>query len=411
MINKKTQDQILENDSERVKALLEYGILDGTMDEELNDLVNLASEICGTSISLVTLLDEDKQWFKAKKGLASDGSAREVAFCNHTIQNEEIFEVKDASKDVRFMDNPFVKFEDHFRFYAGVPLTNRDGHNLGALCVIDTKPNQLSEFQKRSLKTLARQVVRKFDYDLNQKQLREHTNSLQSANDKLQKLSRLNVNLLSAMAHDLRNNLAGSESVLSLIKDRVKLGEDMEVLVKEQLKGTSQAYKLLSDLVTWGSSYVKSGEIQKEEVDPSETVDTVLTDLSDHAMRKDVKLYNRIRSGQEIQTDSEMLKFIFRNLVQNAIKFSEDCKVNVGFDQDKQAYFVSDEGQGMSKVQLEKLFSWDRSKVKKGTAGEAGSGIGLMLCCDFIDRHGGSIWASSTEGKGTTFYFTLQSEK
>ena len=412
MSNRRFTDQILENDSERLKALSEYEILDGTTDEELNDLVELASEICETPISLVTLIDEDRQWYRAKKGIDEKGTSRDVAFCNYTILQQELVEIKDATKDERVKDNPHVTSdEDHIRFYAGVPLTNRAGYNLGSLCVIDIEPRELNDFQRKSLKLLAKQVVRKLDYDLDQKRLCEHARCLKQANQKLEQLSRLNVNLLSAIAHDLRNNLAGSESVLSLIKGRVDLGEEMDFLVNEQIKGTHQAYKLLSDMVTWGSSYVKSGEINKEEVKLSDAVDSVLTDLSDHASRKNLRLQNRIPDERSVQSDPEMLKFLFRNLVQNALKFSEDGTVEVGYDKEKSAFYVSDQGQGMSNLELEKLFSWDRSKVKKGTADEPGSGIGLMLCMDFVKRHGGSLWASSSVGKGTTFYFTLEPEE
>ncbi|MFZ6053459.1 GAF domain-containing sensor histidine kinase [Halocola ammonii] len=406
---KKIEDPALETEAERLRALREYEILDGTTDEELNDLVELASEICETPISLVTLIDEDRQWYRAKKGIDENGTSRDVAFCNYTILQHELVEIKDATKDERVKDNPYVTSdEDHIRYYAGVPLTNRNGYNLGSLCVVDTEPRELNDFQTKSLKFLAKQVVRKLDYDLDQKRLCEHARCLKQTNQKLEQLSRLNVNLLSAIAHDLRNNLAGSESVLSLIKGRVDLGEEMDFLVNEQLKGTHQAYKLLSDMVTWGSSYVKSGEINKEAVKLSDAVDSVLTDLSDHASKKNLRLQNRIPDGLSVHSDPEMLKFLFRNLVQNALKFSEGGKVEVGYDPDGSAFYVSDQGQGMSNLELEKLFSWDRSKVKVGTDGEPGSGIGLMLCKDFVDRHDGEIWAESTEGVGTTFFFTLE---
>jgi signal transduction histidine kinase len=396
------------NEEKRLEALLEYEILNDTQDEELDDLVELASRICDTPVSLVTLLDEDWQWFKANKGMDAEGTERDVAFCNHTILQDDLLEIPDATKDERFKDNPLVHAgKDKVRFYAGVSLKNRNGYNLGSLCVIDDKPRQLSEDQKKTLKVLARQVARKLDYDLNKRRLQEQAHSLESANERLEKLSYLNVNLLSAMAHDLKNTMGGAEAVFSLIQAKVELEDDLSMLVNEELKSLSQSHKLLSDMVTWGSSYVKSGEIQKIEVHPAEVVDAVLVALEDQAKRKNMSLKNKVSEDFQVKTDQEMLKFLFRNLVQNGIKFTKDGKVTVGFDEEKEAFYVRDEGKGMTEKQLKKLFSWDRSKVSKGTAGEPGSGIGLMLCRDFVERHDGEIWATSSEGVGTCMYFTL----
>jgi signal transduction histidine kinase len=250
-------------------------------------------------------------------------------------------------------------------------------------------------------------VARKLDYDLNKRRLQEQAHSLESANERLEKLSYLNVNLLSAMAHDLKNTMGGAEAVFSLIQAKVELEDDLSMLVNEELKSLSQSHKLLSDMVTWGSSYVKSGEIQKIEVHPAEVVDAVLVALEDQAKRKNMSLKNKVSEDFQVKTDQEMLKFLFRNLVQNGIKFTKDGKVTVGFDEEKEAFYVRDEGKGMTEKQLKKLFSWDRSKVSKGTAGEPGSGIGLMLCRDFVERHDGEIWATSSEGVGTCMYFTL----
>jgi GAF domain-containing protein len=121
--------------------------------------VELAAFICGTPISQISLVDEDRQWFKSKIGLEMCQTPRVDAFCAHAIMSPELFVVPDASLDPRFAANPLVVGEPHIRFYAGAPLVAPDGHILGALCVLDQVPRQLSRDQLESLRILSQQVM------------------------------------------------------------------------------------------------------------------------------------------------------------------------------------------------------------------------------------------------------------
>ncbi|MFD2598977.1 ATP-binding protein [Sphingobacterium corticis] len=150
---------IPSNELERLRALEEYEILDSLSEEEFDRITELASLICNTPISLITLLDEKRQWFKSKKGLVVTETPREIAFCQYTIMNNEPFEVPDAQLDERFADNILVTQDPHIRFYAGFPLTDPAGLNLGTLCVIDRIPRELTDEQRRSLRLLANGVM------------------------------------------------------------------------------------------------------------------------------------------------------------------------------------------------------------------------------------------------------------
>ncbi|MET4082557.1 PAS domain S-box-containing protein [Pedobacter sp. UYP30] len=144
----------------RLEALKTYHILDTAEEKDFDDLTKLASQICGTTIALISFVDKDRQWFKSHKGLGVSQTPRSQSFCAHAINSpDEIMVVHDAKADLRFQDNPLVTGDPNISFYAGVPLTNEDGFKLGTLCVIDPEKRTLTEEQVSSLKIIAGQVM------------------------------------------------------------------------------------------------------------------------------------------------------------------------------------------------------------------------------------------------------------
>ncbi len=152
--------QILFDEALRLSVLDELNLLDTDAEQDFDDITKLASQICETPISLITLLDENRQWFKSKIGLEIDETPRDIAFCNHAIKQVGVLIVPDAKQDDRFADNPLVLGAPNIRFYAGVPIRSANGFPLGTLCVIDSKPRTLSPQQLFALEVLSRQVER-----------------------------------------------------------------------------------------------------------------------------------------------------------------------------------------------------------------------------------------------------------
>jgi anti-sigma regulatory factor (Ser/Thr protein kinase) len=184
------------NEPARLEALRRYRILDTEPEQAFDDLTLLASQLCGTPIALITLLDGDRQWFKSKVGLSVSQTSRKVAFCAHAMTGHDIMVVPNALKDERFRDNPFVTGEPHVRFYAGAPLVTPEGHALGTLCVLDHVSRALTEPQLKALDALRRQV-------LGQLELRRNLNELRAA---LAERDRAEADQ-AALVHELRSSL------------------------------------------------------------------------------------------------------------------------------------------------------------------------------------------------------------
>lgn len=162
---------IPKNEQKRLNALKAYDLLDTAPDQDVDEMTTLAAALCDVPIALVTLVDENRQWFLSKVGVDTDQTPRDQAFCAHTIVQNEILIIEDAHKDDRFAANELVTGPPYIRFYAGVPLSTPSGENLGSLCVIDTSPKTLNDDQVQALKTLSRQVVKLFELRRMSKQL------------------------------------------------------------------------------------------------------------------------------------------------------------------------------------------------------------------------------------------------
>ena len=169
-------------EEDRVTALRNMQILDTDAEPAFDDLTLLASHICETPMAAITFVDTDRQWFKARVGIPVSQTPRSVAFCSHAIGKDGIFVVGDAEKDAAFRDNPHVTGDPHIRFYAGAPLLSREGHALGTLCVIDSRPRTLTSDQLNALDALRRQVEAQLE-------LRRRIAELKISNENVQKLT------------------------------------------------------------------------------------------------------------------------------------------------------------------------------------------------------------------------------
>lgn len=150
---------LVKDEAARLAALQKYAILDTEPEEAFDDLALLASFVCEAPLAMISLIDENRQWFKSKVGVSVSQTDREIAFCSTAIQQSDVFVVPNALQDERFRNNPLVVGEPNVRFYAGAPLINEDGLALGTICVVDRVPRELGPDQRAALQALSRRVL------------------------------------------------------------------------------------------------------------------------------------------------------------------------------------------------------------------------------------------------------------
>ena len=196
--------QTPHSEARRLKVLWQYEVLDTVPESVFDDLTELAARICEAPIALISLVDEDRQWFKSRVGLTLNETSRNASFCSFAIQQEGLFIVPDATKDRRFARNPLVVSDPKIRFYAGAPLITPDGHALGTLCVIDKVPRQLRPEQQQALSVLARHVMTQLELRRHARELAEARKQGATAKDELDRVR--------AELEQLRHKLAAFKS-------------------------------------------------------------------------------------------------------------------------------------------------------------------------------------------------------
>ncbi len=178
----------IASEKQRLKVLWQYDVLDTMPEAMFDDLTELAANICEAPVALISLVDEKRQWFKAKVGTSLRETARDISFCAHAIQQPDLFIVPDATKDERFAHSPLVTEDPGIRFYAGAPLITPDGYALGTLCVIDKVPRELSPAQKRALAILSRHVVAQLELRRRSRELADARETVEKTRAKLNEL-------------------------------------------------------------------------------------------------------------------------------------------------------------------------------------------------------------------------------
>ncbi len=387
---------IPSNEVERLEALYRYQI--STLPEKAyNDIIHLAATIFNVPISLISLVDEDKCWFKAKMGIDHSQTSRKSTYAAHAInQPSEVMVIEDVLKDERFFDSPLALQDPPVRFYAGTPLVTPDGFAIGTLCIIDKVPRNLSKDQIQTLQILAKQIINQLELNLKKGEVDRLSDKLQYANQDLKNFSH-------AVAHDLRAPVKNIEGLLGLLKGEYQF----DSLGNELINGLKTASERMDSVIMdiWNLSKINFTTLQNCSIDFSKLCNTVLNSITPKG-----KYSFQIQEGMRAMGDPMLLATLVENLLSNAIKSSsqkDNPIIVIGQkNQDNQVvYFIQDNGIGLANEEIESIFK-PFHKVDTTNNLEV-TGVGLAVVKKVINRHGGKIWVQSTPKKGATFYFTL----
>jgi len=387
------------NEGNRLEALLRYEVLDTQGEEAFDELTELASSICDTPISLISLVDDHRQWFKSRVGVDATETGKEIAFCSHAILQENVFEVPNALDDKRFVDNPLVTGAPDIRFYAGAPLMNADGLPIGTLCVIDQKARELTDEQRRALQVLAKQVVSQLELRLNSR--------------RLERLNTEREQLFAVLAHDLRSPFTSILGVARRLKKRAQdlSPEDVGTMSELVLNSSLRVYQLLDELLQWSENRLGATKCQMEPTELLPLLSETLELMAEGAELKGIDLSHLVGADVRLQGDPTLIKTTLRNLIANAIKYApEQGRVQINAEVRGRWVEVSveDNGEGVPEPIKKNLFV-ECVKSQRGSQGEAGHGLGLNLSYEFVRMQGGRIWLDEGYTNGARIIFRLPS--
>ncbi len=412
------------NETERLEELDLYKVLDTPPEIAYDAITRLASVICDTPISLVTLIDQNRQWLKSKIGVDLDEIPRELAFCNYTIREpSQPMIVEDSKLDERFFDSPFVTGDPHVRFYAGVPLVTQKGHPIGTLCVFDQKPKQLSDFQITALQDLAAQVVWLFELRRSnlenlkaRNELAELNKSLQLAKSQAELAREDKARFLSTMSHEIRNSLNPIIGACDLLLME-ELNEESKELVDILQFSSQTLHTLLDDILAYSKLEAGKVILEKIPMDLQKVVSRVVDGYQPLARGKNILLNLEVDGSmpERILGDPSRLVQVLNNLISNAIKFTETGEVslrvcNQGLEEEmvRVEFEVADTGIGMPAEFLEHLFEEFTQASPETSRLYQGSGLGLSIVRLILEQYGSEISVESQSGKGTRFYFEIR---
>lgn len=320
-------------------------------------------------------------------------------YCETVIKTQEKLLVPNALTNEKWKNNPDIKLG--MISYLGVPINFPDNKPFGTICVLDNQENYFSSNHER----LIQQFKRVLELDL----------VLIQSNKELEKLNADKSTFLSILAHDIKSPLASILGLSDLlVKDTLKYdNEKIEAFAKSIFDVASSTNNLLDDLLLWSTSQYGKLLFEPQKIEFNNICTQTISQLKSQAEKKQIEITISASENVILWADENMLKTVLRNLVANAIKFSNNggkIEISVEKNPSNTQITVSDNGVGIDDNAQKKLFEIAQSISNIGTKGEKGTGFGLILCKEFIEKHKGKIWVESKVGIGSNFKFTLPNE-
>jgi signal transduction histidine kinase len=393
---------IHKRELERLESLKSYLVLDTETEEEIDNLTQLASEICETPITLVSLIDEDRQWFKSKVGLNVNETSRDFAFCAHAInETDELFIIEDARTDKRFFDNPLVTSYPSVVFYAGIVLKSDEDLPLGTLCVIDNSPRKLSDKQISSLQIISKQIMNLLNYKKSVRKQKALSVQLLQKNHELERFAYI-------AAHDLKSPLTNIMYAANLFSTIYASQIDAEgKIIIDSIEKSGQRLSLMIDGLLQYSKFDNLNLLTKSKIDLIKLTKD-LTKLIGNKENIKISLNTKLTT---IEMYPILLDQILINLFSNSLKYSNkkiaEIELYVSEISSHYLFIVKDNGPGIAKKDQSVIFNLFQIASIEDQYGNKGTGIGLATVKKIIEKLGGEIHVKSEEGQGAEFHFSI----
>jgi signal transduction histidine kinase len=390
---------------ERINALRRYHILDTPPDGAFDRITSLAARILNVPISIVSLVDTDRIWFKSHHGLDVEEIDRVPGLCASAILNHIPYILNDALIDPRSLANPLVAGELGFRFYVGIPLTTQDNYNLGVLSIIDFEPRIITEEELKTLNDLAQLVMDQME--------------LRLASRNINELNKEKSNLLAVLSHEIRTPMNGIMGIASLLHSTELNGEQKEYMEIIETSGES-LLNMVDHILDYSKIEAGKMELHIQNFDIRSCVSQVLQLFAANILKKGILLKSEI--AEEIPAvlkgDKYKIRQILINLVGNAVKFTNKGEILVSVmlnPYEKNGEFVNlalsvkDSGIGIQSDQVDRLFhSFTQVNAIASQVQYGGTGLGLSICKQLVELMNGRIWLEESTVSGSTFTFELK---
>lgn len=392
---------------ERLTTLEMTALMDSTPEEEFDRFTRLASTILQTPVALVSLVDEERQFFKSAIGLAEPvASERETplshSFCKHVVATSEPLVVTDARIHPILHDNLAIP-ELGVIAYLGIPLTTSQGHTLGSFCVIDAKPRKWTEREIAIIRDLAALVMTKIE-------LRLLAKNLQTDYLKLRNLQLHRDEMIQMLVHDLRNPLTSFLSGLELTERVGELTSKQKKYVTTAQRGGETLLQMVNNILDASKAEVEHLELDRDLITAGQALDVACTQMAPLAEKARIRLKSESVDVVPFWADVNKLRRVLVNLIGNAIQHTPpggSVTLSAQIDDITAIRFtITDTGCGIPSDAYEQIFQ-TFGQVKTERVQAWSSGLGLPFSRMVIEAHGGEIWLESELGHGTSFYFTI----
>ena len=388
-----------DNETDRLAALYSLDILDSAPEQDFDDIVALASNVCATPMSLVSLVDTDRQWFKARIGTDLTETSRDLSFCSLAILGQDLLVVPDATKDPRFADNPLVDVKSGVRFYAGAPLITTDGYALGSLCVVDKEPRKLDVEQMQALRALARQVTA-------QMEMRRHAVALANTTARLQELERRKDDLAGLVGGDLRAPLRLISAYLDGLGHTGYQDAEMADLVGRAVAGHIRGFlDLLQHLTTMADAGYGSESLHMRQIDLTRITQRAVESVRPIAATKQIWILNQAGGpALPIIADPVRLEQVLTHLLFAAVKYTpEGGRVRVGTEIESGPTVRLDDMDLPDGLRPE-LFPHLYYGAIANPSDVPGPDRGLAVAKRILDAHHATVALSDRPGDGTSLH-------